>query len=322
MQTNSPVSRRSFVIGTGLTAATVILAHSPHSLAADPGEPDEGIVARMRKQAATARITTQSLRGGVSVLAGAGGNIAVLDGPDGKVIVDSGISTARSQLEAALAAIGPAPITRLINTHWHFDHTDGNEWLHAAGALIVAAENCRARLAVATRVEAWDFTFPRSPTGALPEVTFKESLTVHSNRSTLSLEALSPAHTDSDTLVEFREADVMHVGDIWWNGHYPFIDYSTGGSIDGVIRAVETCLARATDSAIIIPGHGPTGDKAQLTEFRDMLTTVRQRVAAMKKRGSTLEDIIDGKPTNEFDARYGGFLIAPSVFTSLVYAGV
>lgn len=322
MYTQPFVSRRSFVIGTGLTAATAVLALSTRSIAAERNEPEDGIVARMRKQAATASITTQSLRGGISVLAGAGGNIAVLDGRDGKLLVDAGISTARRQVEKALIAIGATPIRYLINTHWHFDHTDGNEWLHAAGAMVIASRECRRRLSEATRVEGWNFTFPPSPVGALPEVTSTGSLFLHLNDTAVALESLNPGHTDTDLLVEFMEPDVMHVGDIWWNGHYPFIDYSTGGSIDGTIRAVETCLARANDRTIIIPGHGPVGNKSQLAEFREMLATVRERVAAMKKQGKTLAEVISEKPTRAFDPTYGHFLMAPADFTRLVYAGV
>ncbi|MDX2132955.1 MAG: MBL fold metallo-hydrolase [Planctomycetota bacterium] len=322
MSTQHPMSRRAFVVATGLAAAGSAIAMSSRSFARARHEPDDGIVARMRKQASTARVHTQSLRGGVSVLAGAGGNIAVVSGPDGKVLVDSGISTARRQVEEALAAIDGHPIRYLVNTHWHFDHTDGNAWMHAAGAVVVASANCRTRLSQATRVDGWNFTFPPSTAGAIPQITPGDSLTLHLGGSTLVLEALGPAHTDTDLLVEFQEAAVMHVGDVWWNGHYPFIDYSTGGSIDGTISAVDTCLARAKESTIIIPGHGPVGDASQLAEFREMLIKVRERVARMKKQGKTLAEVITARPTLEFDPRYGHFLMAPADFTGLVYSGV
>lgn len=322
MHTCPSVSRRRFVIGTGLAASTALMAPRRLFAAERSSGPDEGIVSLMRKQAATAKITTQSLRGGVSVLMGAGGNIAVLSGRDGQVLVDAGLSTARRQVTEALSAVSADPVRYLINTHWHFDHTDGNEWLHSEGALIVAQENTHKRLATNTRVEGWQFTFPPSPAGALPVIDFKNSLRLHLNNTTLLLEAFGPAHTDSDLLVEFTEADTIHIGDIWWNGHYPFIDYSTGGSIDGTIRAVETTLTRVKDTTIIIPGHGPVGDRAQLSEFRDMLTTVRQRVATLKKQGKTLEACIAEKPTLEFDPKFGHFLMAPADFVGLVYAGV
>lgn len=322
MNIDPALSRRTFVIGTGLAAAATALAAPSRLLAGGNAQEDDGIVARMRKQASTAKITTQSLRGGISVLTGAGGNVAVLGGREGKILVDAGISTAQTQMSAALAALSKDPVRYLINTHWHFDHTDGNEWLHAAGAFILAHENTRKRLAGATRVEGWKFTFPSAPAAALPVCTFKDSLSLYLNDTTLSLESLAPAHTDTDILVEFKEPDVIHVGDVWWNGHYPFIDYSTGGSIDGTIRAVETSLTRARNSTIIIPGHGPVGDKAQLSEFRDMLTTVRQRVAELKGQGKSLSDVIAAKPTRDFDHKFGHFLMAPADFTGLVFAGV
>jgi glyoxylase-like metal-dependent hydrolase (beta-lactamase superfamily II) len=322
MNLNLPVSRRSFVIGTGAAAASAALLSPARLLGSPPPEDDPGIVALMRKQAASAKITVQTLRGGVAVLMGAGGNMAVLTGPQGKVIVDAGISTAQPRVSAALAELGHDGIRYLINTHWHFDHTDGNQWLNAAGAVIVGHENTRKHLATDTRVEGWKFTFPSSPAQAQPTITFRDELALHLNNSTLVLESLRPAHTDSDILVRFKEADIVHVGDIWWNGHYPFIDYSTGGSIDGTIRAVETALTRVSPTTIIIPGHGPNGSSAELAEFRDMLTTVRKRVADMKQRGQTLDQVVASKPTREFDAKYGHFLMAPSDFVALVFTGV
>ncbi len=321
-------SRRNFMAIAG--AATTAAVFTPRRLLSAPRVlGDEGIVPLMHRQASAAKIVTQSLRGDIRVLMGAGGNIAVLPGADGKLLVDAGISTARPQLTEALAAIGPEPIRHLINTHWHFDHTDGNQWLNQSGARIIAHETTRRRLASDTRVEGWDFTFPAVPTGGLPTIGFKSppgifgaTMSLHLNGTEIALSAFEPAHTDCDIAVEFTDADVIHIGDIWWNGHYPFIDYSTGGSINGTIRAVEVALSRTSAKTIIIPGHGPIGDKAQLTEFRDMLATVRDRVAAQKKQGRSLAESIAAKPTAEFDGRYGHFLTVPDIFTGLVYAGV
>jgi glyoxylase-like metal-dependent hydrolase (beta-lactamase superfamily II) len=131
-----------------------------------------------------------------------------------------------------------------------------------------------------------------------------------------------PAHTDSDVSVVFEEADIIHVGDTWWNGIYPFIDYSTGGSIDGMIRATERNLRVITDKMIVIPGHGPIGNEASLTEYRDMLVTIRNNVAKLKKQGKSLSETVAAKPTAAYDAKYGQFLISPALFTSLVYSGV
>ncbi len=236
--------------------------------------------------------------------------------------VDAGLTTSRRGIAEALGGLDANPIRHLINTHWHYDHTDGNEWLNSAGARIIAQENTRKHLSTATRVEAWDFTFPPSPAGALPTEVFQQDLTLHLNGTMLALKYYGPAHTDSDISVEFTEAETLHTGDTWWNGHFAFIDYSTGGSIGGMIRAAEANIARVTDKTIVIPGHGPVGDKSGLIEFRDMLVTIRDKVAALKHRGKSLDETVTAAPTTDYEAKWGNFFINGKTFTSLVYAGV
>jgi glyoxylase-like metal-dependent hydrolase (beta-lactamase superfamily II) len=290
----------------------------PRRLFADAESP----VTTIRNAAATAQINVQKLRGNISVLEGSGGNIAVLTGRDGKLLVDAGITASRPRITEALGSLSSDPVKHLINSHWHFDHTDGNEWLHSVGAEITAQENTRKRLAVTTRVEDWNFTFAPAPPGALPTKLFDNEQTLHLNGSTLALTKYSPAHTDSDISVEFTDVDVIHVADTFWNGHFPFIDYSTGGSIDGMIRAAEANVARVADKTIVIPGHGPVGNKSQLTEFRDMLVSIREKVSALKKEGKSREEAVAAKPTADYDAKWGGFVIDGNFFTRLVYAGV
>jgi glyoxylase-like metal-dependent hydrolase (beta-lactamase superfamily II) len=221
-----------------------------------------------------------------------------------------------------LASLSDDPIKHLINTHWHFDHTDGNEWLHSIGAETTAHETTRKHLAATTRVEDWNFTFPPAPAGALPTQLFNAEQTLHLNGATLALKYYLPAHTDSDISVHFTDADIIDVADTLWNGHFPFIDYSTGGSIDGMIRAAEENVATVTDKTIVIPGHGPIGNKSQLIEFRDMLVSVRDKVSALKKEGKSLEEVVAAKPTADYDAKWGGFVIDGNFFTRLVYVGV
>ena len=289
---------------------------------AQPFAGDIGIVNLARSEAAKAEITVQPLRGNISVLIGSGGNIAVFSGPDGKLLVDAGISVSRPKLTAALATISPDPIRYLINTHWHFDHAGGNQWVHAAGATIIAHENTRKHLSTITRVDDWDFTFPPLPEDALPTEVFKTDRAVDINGATIAFEYYGPCHTDGDISVELADADIFIIGDTWWNGFYPFIDYSTGGSINGMIRATEANIAKVTDKTIIIPGHGPVGDKSQLTEYRDMLVNMRDRVAAIKNQGMSLEEVLTAQPAATYNARWGRFLIDGSLFTRLVYAGV
>lgn len=282
-----------------------------------------GLVSLIKDSAATSPIVTHKLRNNISVLEGSGGNMAVLTGPDGKVLVDAGIGVSRAHISAALAALGPEPITHLINTHWHFDHTDGNTWLNQAGAKIIAQENTRSYLSKVQRVEDWDYNFLPLPSGGLPDEVFAREHRLKLNGTSLSLKYYGNAHTDSDISVGFDEADVIHVADTFWNGVYPFIDYSTGGSIDGMIAASDANLRTTTDSTVIIAGHGrPVSNKAELKGFRDMLVAIRENVAALKKQGRSRDEAVSAKPTSAFDATYGNFVIDPGFFTRLVYEGV
>src|SRR6202030_894285 len=271
------------------------------------------------KGSATAKVTVQVLRRNISVLLGPGGNIAVLTGQDGKLLVDAEVVTARPNVTAALASLNADPIKQLINTHWHFDHTGGNDWLHQAGASILAHENTRKRLSVDTRVEGWVYTFPAAAAGAIPTTVFQDEHTVRINGSNLALRYYGPAHTDSDISVHFAEADVLHTGDTFWNRNYPFIDYSTGGSIDGQIRAAEANIAKVTDSMIVIPGHGAVGGKADLVLFRDVMVDLREKVAALKKQGRSLAEVIAARPSACTDEEWGNGFMTPALFLEWVY---
>src|SRR5215472_14464744 len=255
-------SRRHFLVaGAVVTAGISVL---PRRVFAEQESP----VITMRAAAATAKIRIQKLRRNISVLEGSGGNIVVLTGNDGKLLVDAGITASQPGITEALNGLSSDPVRHLINTHWHFDHTDGNEWLHSIGAEITAHENTRKHLSETTRVEAWNFTFPPSPKGALPAKVFKDELKLHINGESLALKYYPPAHTDSDIAVEFSEANILHVGDTWWNGYFPFIDANTGGHISGMIQATEDNIKRVSAKTIVIPGHGPVGNKVGLIEFR------------------------------------------------------
>jgi glyoxylase-like metal-dependent hydrolase (beta-lactamase superfamily II) len=313
---SNEVSRRQFLICSGVAVASACLA--PPRLFAQ-----QGLVEIALKASATAKVTVQTLRRNISVLIGPGGNIAVLTGSDGKLLIDAEVVTARSNVAAALASINADPIKQLINTHWHFDHTGGNQWLHQAGASILAHENTRKRLSADTRVEGWGYTFPAAPAGAIPTTVFQDEHTVHANGSTLALKYYGPAHTDSDISVHFTEADVLHTGDTLWNRDYPFVDYSTGGSIDGQIRAAEANLAKVSATTIVIPGHGAiTTGKADLTLFRDVLVEAREKVAKLKKQGRTLEEVVAAKPTARYDADWGKSFQTAKSFLGWVYQGV
>lgn len=316
----SGLSRRGFCLcclsAPALAAGTWLTPHQAFAEAL-------GIVQRIKAAAVTTPIAIHRLRGNVAVLEGSGGNVAVLSGPDGKVLIDAGIAASRPQVATALAALGPEPVSHLINTHWHFDHTNGNEWLQEYGPTILAHENTRKHVVATQRVEDWNYDFDPLPAAALPTDLMADERVMQLNKTTLALTYQGPAHTDGDIAVYFKEPDILHTGDTFWNGVYPFIDYSTGGSIDGTIRAVDANLARVTDDTIIIPGHGrPVSDRSELRDFRDMLVGARANVAALKKRGHSLEAIVAAKPTAVYDAKWGTFVIGPDLFTRLIYEGV
>ena len=318
---NPLLSRRGFCLccAGGAAAAAAGGALTPRQAFAEA----RGIVSLIKDSAATAPIVAHKLRGNISALEGSGGTIAVLTGSDGKVLIDAGIGVSQTQLGKALADLGADPITHLVNTHWHFDHTDGNAWLSAAGAKIIAQENTRKYLSQVQRVEDWDYNFLALPPGGMPSETFAGEHSLKLNGSTIQLRHYGSAHTDSDISVTFAEANVVHVADTFWNGIYPFIDYSTGGSIDGMIAASEANLAATNDETIVIACHGKAlGTRAELREFRDMLVAIRDNVAALKKQGRSREETVAAKPTSAFDAKFGNFVIDPGFFTRLVYRGV
>lgn len=314
------LSRRGFCLccmGGGVLAATGGWL-TPRQAFAEA----RGIVSLIKDSAATAPIITHKLRSNITVLEGSGGNVAVLTGADGKVL-DAGISVSRPQIIKALADLGADAVTHLINTHWHFDHTDGNAWLSSAGAKIIAQENTLKHLSEVQRVDDWDYNFLPLPSGGIPTEVFASEHRLKLNGSSIALKYYGGAHTDSDISVTFGEADIVHVADTYWNGIYPFIDYSTGGSIDGMIAASDANLAATTNSTIIIPGHGnPVSNRTELKEFREMLVAIRENVALLKKQGRSRDETVAAKPTAAFDAKFGQFVIDPGFFTRLVYEGV
>ena len=313
---SNAISRRNFLVTGSVSLAASCLF--PGKLLAQ----EDALVQGGFKEAAKIKLVVQPLRRDVTVLLGTGGNIAVLTGPDGKLLIDAEIVTARPHVIEALAGINKDPVKQLINTHWHWDHTGGNVWLQEMGASILAHENTRKHLAVDTRVEDWHHTFPAEPARALPSTVFKEEHKVRANGSTLKLHHYPAAHTDSDISVHFEEADIFHSGDTFWNRNYPFIDYSTGGSIDGSIRAAEANLAKTTDKMIIIPGHGEVSRKADLVLFRNVLVEIRDKVAALKKQGRSLSETIAAKPGARTDDEWGKGFVDPGFFVKLVYQGV
>jgi glyoxylase-like metal-dependent hydrolase (beta-lactamase superfamily II) len=258
----------------------------------------------------------------VSLLEGSGGNVGILTGPEGFFMVDTGIAVSRDKIREALKTLGPGPLRYAVNTHWHWDHADGNAWVREAGATVIASSNTEARLGQTIRVAEWQHTFTPNRLQDRPNLLLRGPKTIKLNGEAILIRPYVPGHTDGDVSVYFPKADVLQVGDTWWNGQYPFIDYVAGGSIDGAIRLANANIAMAKPSTIVIPGHGPVGTRAQLIAFRDMLVTVRKRVADLKARGMSLEQVLRQKPTSDLDGKWGASLIDGALFTKLVYRGV
>jgi glyoxylase-like metal-dependent hydrolase (beta-lactamase superfamily II) len=281
--------------------------------AADP-------LAQMRAKFGAVPIEVVELGPNLSLLSGPGGNVVVLNGADGKILVDTFVQTAWDNLRKALDGLGPAKITSVIDTHWHFDHADNNENLRKAGAAIVAHENTTKRLSQTH--ELLGLKFPPAPAGALPTQTFKENHSIDANGEQLRLAYVPPAHTDTDITIRYQKANVIHLGDLFFNGAYPFFDASTGGNISGMIAASDAVLKGVDAQTKIVPGHGPLGDRAALTKFRDVMVTVRDRVQKLKKEGRTLEEVVKAAPTKDLDPTWGNGFMQPAQFVTIVYQSV
>lgn len=312
------MNRRSFL---ELGAAAGVAAMAPRWLQAQSASAAKP-AAGPSDLAATTPVKAAKLYDNLYLLQGVGGNMALQTGPDGNLLIDASFAPAVPRIREAIAALAPESASApaiLVNTHWHQDHTGGNEGLHTAGFTIFAHRQTRARLSTPQTMKVFHRTVPASPPGALPQIVMDDSLVIWRNGDTLDLAHFAPAHTDGDISIHFHKADVLHVGDIWFNGMYPFIDEGAGGSIGGMIRAGEKALAVAGDTTKIIPGHGPLGSKADLQKFHDMLAAVRDKVAALKAAGASEEEAVAKKPTAEFDPVWGKGFMSPDVFAGIVY---
>ena len=265
------------------------------------------------------QIETVPVADGVYMLVGAGGNIGLSVGEDGAFVIDDQYAPLSEKILAAIAALTDADVEFLVNTHYHGDHTGGNEAFGAAGALIIAHDNVRARMSTAQFREIFDQSLPARPAGALPVVTFSDEMTFHWNGDTIRALHVAPAHTDGDTILHFQNANVIHMGDTFFNGFYPFIDVGSGGDINGIIAAGYRALAIANEDTAIIPGHGPLSDAAGLAAWLEMLKMTRVNMQSLIDRGMSEDEAVAARPTAEFDGQYGGGFMNPENFNRLLY---
>jgi len=267
-------------------------------------------------------IQTEKLADTVYMMTGSGGNLGVSVGEDAVFVIDDQFAPLTPKIQAAIAKLSSKPVKFLLNTHWHFDHTGGNENLGKAGAVIVAHENVRKRLSAEGFIAFFGMKTKPEPEIALPVVTFTRDVTFRLNGDELVVTHVPRAHTDGDSIVEFRKSNVVHMGDTFFNKLYPFIDTSSGGSVAGVLAAADRVLKMVDDNTKIIPGHGPLGSKADLKAYRDMLAAISASIQGQIKRGKTLEQVVASRPTAKYDEVWGKGFLAPEKFVTMLYGNI
>ena len=267
-------------------------------------------------------IRAEAVAKGVYVLFGNGGNIGASIGADGVFIIDDQYAPLTPGINAALADLRPEPVRFVLNTHWHGDHTGGNENYSKAGAIIIAQDNVRARMSVPQAMEFIKRVEPAAPLAALPLVTFDHTVTLHFNDDDVSAIHVAKAHTDGDAVIHFRVANVIHAGDTYFNELYPFIDIDSGGSIEGSLAAVDTMLALADENTRIIPGHGEVSGRAGLEAFRKMLVETSGRVRALKDAGKTVEEVVAAAPNADYDKTWSWSFINAELYVRMLYAAM
>lgn len=264
-------------------------------------------------------IKSTHVGGSIHMLEGRGGNLGLSVGEDGVFLVDDQYAPLTDRILAAIRALSDAPVRFVINTHWHSDHTGGNEQLGAGGSIIVAHDNVRERMSTDQFMAAFKRDVPASPEAALPLVTFNDRITFHFNGEAIRVYHVAAAHTDGDSIIHFPESNVIHMGDIFFSQTYPFIDRSSGGSVQGMIGAVTLGLGLCDSKTMVIPGHGSLSNCAELEDYGEMLSDVSDAVQALIDQGKSLQEVIDARPTADFDEKRGEGWIKPDKFTEFIY---
>ena len=277
------------------------------------------VPARAQQDFSEIEIETIAVADGIYMLMGLGGNIGLSVGEDGPFLVDDQYAPLSEKISAAIAELSDLPVSFVVNTHWHWDHAGGNENMREMGAVIVAHENTRGRMSTAQFVEALGRRTTPSPVGALPVVTFEDGVSFHWNGDEIRVFHVAPGHTDGDVVVNFVGANVIHTGDNFFNGRYPLVDFSSGGTLEGMIATVDAILEIAGETTKIIPGHGLLSNRAELQVYRDMLATVFERITLMIDEGMDRDAVIAAKPTSDLDDVWGQGFLQPDPWVGIIY---
>jgi glyoxylase-like metal-dependent hydrolase (beta-lactamase superfamily II) len=256
------------------------------------------------------------------MFSGDGGDVTAIVDDGSTLLIDSGVDSRVSELNEAIFKATMRPVTRLVSTHWHFDHTGGNVYFGSAGVVIIAQENVKKQLSSVQDVPFIGLRDGRYPSQALPGVSYSSSMTLHQGSQQLTLENYGSAHTDGDTVIYIAPANVAVVGDIFSNHFYPIIDLVSGGSIDGMIHSLDRILAQTDEQTKIVPGHGPVASRADLEDYHDMLVQARQRIKDLIAAGKTMDEVVGAAPTKDFDAKWGSGYVTADVFTKMVFSSL
>ncbi len=269
-----------------------------------------------------AQMETTDLGSGLFMIEGYGGNLLLCTGEQAAFMVDDQFAPLSEKILAAVAEQTEYPVQWIFNTHWHGDHTGGNENFGKSGSFIVAHENVRERMNREQFSEIFDRTTEASPSIALPVVTFEDALTFHWNGHTIRAFHVPPAHTDGDAMVYFEEANVLHTGDVYWSKDFPFIDHASGGSLDGVIEGLEIALALVDNETQVVCGHGPLSDKSAIVRAHEMLLGVRAAITELLDQGMDVDAVVAANPTEAWNEEWGNGWLEPEKFTRITTTGM
>ena len=312
--------RPSFALIPVVVFAVVITGAASRSAA--QARTGKTVAQKATEQFESSPLETTSLDKDIWMFSGDGGNVTAIVAEGSTLLIDSGVDSRVSELNAAIFKATWRPVTRLVNTHCHFDHTGGNVYFGSAGVTIIAQENVKKWLSSTQNVPFVGLRDGSYPAQALPTVTYSSGMTLRQDTLRLTLDNYGPAHTDGDTIIYISPANIAVVGDIFSNRFYPIIDLSSGGSIDGMIHSLDQILAQTDEHTKIVPGHGPVATRSDLQDYRDMLVQVRQRMKVLIAAGKTMDEAVAASPTKDFDSEWGRGYVSPDVFVRMVFTSL